>query len=45
MVTTQNETQDNEAAYAAGVNAILHKPFTAQDLEKVLVEEGKLTNR
>jgi CheY-like chemotaxis protein/HEAT repeat protein len=45
MVTTQNETQDNEAAYEAGVNAILHKPFTAQDLEKVLVEEGKLTNR
>jgi CheY-like chemotaxis protein len=43
MVTTQNETQDNDAAYAAGVNAILNKPFTAQDLEKVLVEAGKLT--
>ena len=38
MVTTQNETQDNEAAHAAGVNAILHKPFTAEDLGKVLKE-------
>ena len=36
MVTTQNETQDNEAAHAAGVNAILHKPFTAESLGKVL---------
>ena len=45
MVTTQNETQDNDAAYAAGVNAILNKPFTAQDLETVLVEAGKLTRR
>ena len=34
MVTTQNECQDNEAAYKAGVNAILHKPFN----EKVLQE-------
>ncbi len=40
MVTTQNESQDNEAAYEAGVNAILHKPFTAQDLEKALSEQG-----
>ena len=43
MVTTQNETQDNEAAYAAGVNAILHKPFTAEDLGKVLKELDKLS--
>jgi len=42
MVTTQNETQDNEAAYDAGVNAILHKPFTAEDLGAVLAELGKL---
>ncbi len=32
MVTTQNETQDNEDAYAAGVNAIVHKPFNSKSL-------------
>lgn len=32
MVTTQNESQDNEAAMAAGINAILHKPFNAKSL-------------
>ncbi len=32
MVTTQNESQDNEAALAAGVNLILHKPFNAKSL-------------
>ena len=42
MVTTQNETQDNEAAFEAGVNAILHKPFTAEDLGKALTELGNL---
>jgi CheY-like chemotaxis protein/HEAT repeat protein len=42
MVTTQNETQDNDAALEAGVNAILHKPFTAEDLGKVLADLGKL---
>ena len=42
MVTTQNETQDNEAAYAAGVNAILNKPFTADDLGRVLTKLGRL---
>lgn len=36
MVTTQNEVQDNDAAIEAGVNAILHKPFTAADLEKAM---------
>jgi CheY-like chemotaxis protein/HEAT repeat protein len=41
MVTTQNETQDNDAAYAAGVNAILNKPFTAGDLGKALTDLGK----
>jgi CheY-like chemotaxis protein len=40
MVTTQNETQDNDAAVQAGVNAILHKPFTAEDLETVLADFG-----
>lgn len=32
MVTTQNESQDNEAAMTAGINAILHKPFNAKSL-------------
>ncbi|HBG21023.1 MAG TPA: response regulator [Desulfobulbaceae bacterium] len=32
MVTTQNESQDNDAALAAGVNSILHKPFNAKSL-------------
>lgn len=36
MVTTQNESQDNEAALAAGVNAILNKPFNEQSLGKAL---------
>jgi CheY-like chemotaxis protein/HEAT repeat protein len=37
MVTTQNECQDNEAAYAAGITAILHKPFT-EDMLRVAME-------
>ena len=45
MVTTQNETQDNEAAVEAGVNAILHKPFTAEDLGKVLADLGMLPGK
>lgn len=32
MVTTQNESQDNEAAHLAGVNDIVHKPFNAKTL-------------
>ncbi|BBO92273.1 HEAT repeat domain-containing protein [Desulfosarcina ovata] len=36
MVTTQNETQDNDAATEAGVNKILHKPFTAENLGNAL---------
>ncbi|MFT5699678.1 MAG: CheY-like chemotaxis protein [Desulforhopalus sp.] len=40
MVTTQNESKDNEAAHMAGVDSILHKPFNAATLgeaiEKVL---------
>lgn len=38
MVTTQNEATDNEAAYAAGVNAILQKPFNEETLDKVMAE-------
>ena len=36
MVTTQNENQDNEAAKAAGVNEILHKPFTKEGIGEAL---------
>ncbi len=38
MVTTQNEATDNEAAYAAGINAILQKPFSEETLGKVMAE-------
>jgi CheY-like chemotaxis protein/HEAT repeat protein len=38
MVTTQNECQDNEAAYAAGITAILHKPFT-EDMLRAAMEK------
>lgn len=37
MVTTQNESQDNEAAVAAGVNAIVHKPFNATSLGEAML--------
>ena len=40
MVTTQNEASDNEAALAAGVNAILYKPFNEESLRSTL--EGNL---
>jgi CheY-like chemotaxis protein len=36
MVTTQNETTDNEAAMEAGVTAILHKPFNEESLKAVI---------
>lgn len=36
MVTTQNETKDNEAAHVAGVNAIVHKPFNAKTLGEAM---------
>ena len=36
MVTTQNEVNDNRAALEAGVNDILHKPFTAESLRTVI---------
>ena len=38
MVTTQNEATDNEAARAAGVNRILHKPFNAKSLGAAISE-------
>ena len=36
MVTTQNESHDNEAAYMAGVNDIVYKPFNAKSLGAVM---------
>lgn len=38
MVTTQNEVQDNEAAYTAGVNKIINKPFNEEQIGKILTE-------
>jgi CheY-like chemotaxis protein len=40
MVTTQNESQDNEAALAAGVNRILNKPFTEKTIGQALTDVG-----
>ncbi len=36
MVTTQSDSQDHEAAEAAGVNDILIKPFNAASLKEVM---------
>jgi len=40
MVTTQQDLQDREAAFNAGINGILYKPFTkeslAEELQKIL---------
>jgi CheY-like chemotaxis protein len=38
MVTTQKEAQENKAAYAAGVNDIIHKPFTESQIGKALAK-------
>lgn len=42
MVTTQNESQDNEAAYKAGVDKILYKPFDAETLKGAISELVKI---
>lgn len=36
MVTTQNDLSDHTSAYEAGVNAILHKPFTKEGLKEAI---------
>ncbi len=36
MVTTQDEAQDNKAAYDAGVNGIIQKPFTESQIKDAL---------
>lgn len=38
MVTTQNESQDNDAALEAGVNVILNKPFNEKMLRAAMQE-------
>ena len=38
MVTTQNESNDNEAAQKAGVSKIIHKPFNAKTLKAAMDE-------
>jgi len=38
MVTTQNEANDNDAAYSAGVNKVIQKPFNAKSL-KIAMDE------
>lgn len=39
MVTTQSEGQDHDAAHSAGVNMILHKPFTTEQLDEVIAQQ------
>ncbi len=36
MITTQKDAQENKAAYVAGVNDIIHKPFTEKQIGKAL---------
>ena len=36
MVTTQDEDRDNKAAYAAGINGIVQKPFSEGQIGKAL---------
>jgi HEAT repeat protein len=38
LVTTQNETHAYKAAYAAGINDIIHKPFTETQIGKTLAK-------
>ncbi len=38
MVTTQNEANDNKAAFDAGVNKIIQKPFNVKSLKEAMSE-------
>ena len=38
MITTQKEAQENKGVYAAGVNDIIHKPFTEKQIGKALAK-------
>jgi CheY-like chemotaxis protein/HEAT repeat protein len=42
MVTTQSESGDVQAAYNAGINAILHKPFNEYEIGEALSQFVKL---
>jgi CheY-like chemotaxis protein/HEAT repeat protein len=41
MVTTQDDDEDNDAAMTAGVNTIVQKPFTEEQIGAVLAEYAK----
>ncbi len=43
MVTTQDEAKDNQAAYDAGINGIIQKPFTESQIKEALKKFGGLT--
>ncbi len=38
MVTTQQDTQDKDAAFSAGINALLYKPFKKEQIKEVLTK-------
>ena len=38
LVTTQDDREDHEAAYQAGVNAIIAKPFDAEKIKAVIAQ-------
>lgn len=38
MVTTQSDSPDHKAAYEAGVNRIVNKPFTPEDIDTAIRE-------
>jgi CheY-like chemotaxis protein len=38
MITTQKDVKENRAAYSAGVNDIIHKPFTEKQIGKALAK-------
>ncbi len=38
MVTTQNDVQDTESAYQAGISSLLFKPFTTEKLREAISE-------
>ena len=45
MVTTQDEAKDNQAADEAGVNGIVHKPFSEGQIAKAMKEYGGIAIR
>ena len=36
MITTQSDLQDVEAAKGAGIDVVLHKPFTDEELRNTI---------